>query len=114
MSKNKNPDKFCTVLLNVKNDLIDLYPQLSDSDYDMLECFSDDEGATSRIDELIEKKPDAASPVNQKLTEDDADSKSDTSTELKKLLRRREELERSNKLQEKRHERYQVSKVVVG
>lgn len=36
------------------------------------------------------------------------DRKSDTS-ELRKLQRRKVELERSNKMQEKRHERYQVS-----
>lgn len=79
--------------------------QTSDSDYDVLESFSDDEGAAVRNKELADGEHKELGTEE----EQNDDRKSDTSSELKKLLRRREELERSNKMQEKRDERYQVS-----
>lgn len=91
-------------------------PQSSDSDYDVLESFSDDDGATvaqQRTEGTKDSRDWSGHEEGQKYTTlvlaDDDQQKPDTSSELKKLLRRREELERSNKMQEKRHERYQVS-----
>lgn len=88
--------------------------QSSDSDY-VLESFSDDEGGGGSVQaqqSINNATGDAAAAAGGQILEDDMDRKStDTtpSTELRKLLRRRDELERSNKMQEKRHERYQVS-----
>lgn len=88
--------------------------QSSDSDF-VLESFSDDESArdqkplTNGID--VASEDDVLKQQQQQKEEEghqSDDRKSDTS-ELRKLRRRKVELERSNKMQEKRHERYQVS-----
>lgn len=90
----------------------------------MLESFSDDEegsagrggqsqnsvaaGDGGEITGKTQKEETGA--VVPGSVEDDRKSDTSSSAELQKLRQRREELERSNKLQEKRHQRYQVSR----
>ena len=84
--------------------------QSSDSDY-VLECFSDEEGAGQLDSRSHEDRPNVQEgDAGEEKDEDPIDDRSDTSSlELRKLLRRREELERRRKIQEKHRERYQVS-----
>lgn len=92
--------------------LVICHSQSSDSDY-VLESFSDDEGATKETGATITagKVVMDGQTVEEAgdLCPEDQKNNSEPSAELRNLLRRRDELERSNKMQEKRHERYQVS-----
>lgn len=99
------------------NDLIECllicHSQSSDSDY-VLESFSDDEGVGKETEAITAGKEmidgEAVEDAGD-LGPEDQKNNSEPSAELRNLLRRRDELERSNKMQEKRHERYQVSGV---
>lgn len=114
---------WCTVKWESKNewrddnDLIECllicHSQSSDSDY-VLESFSDDEGVGKETEAITAGKEmidgEAVEDAGD-LCPEDQKTNSEPSAELRNLLRRRDELERSNKMQEKRHERYQVSGV---
>lgn len=80
----------------------------------MLESFSDDDldqasVSNGKSGNGIEKDGDSANvpPAEVNGESNDDDHRSGTS-EIKKLLRRKDELERSHKMQEKRQQRYQV------
>lgn len=82
----------------------------------MLESFSDDEGeqavkstsGTTVSDKLSHTNGLDAS-MNRSQEDDQSDDPKSGTSEVRKLLRRKDELERSHKMQEKRHQRYQVS-----
>lgn len=75
----------------------------------LLESFSDEEDSCKKTDDIDDKKNSSNDSSNdEKLSANNGSSPNDAA-EIRRLLRRKDELERKQKMQERYNERLQVS-----